>query len=123
MKFVMMVRVYLKLIFLKFIIPKGAAFHTFFIIIENLIKNGQVDGQVDILNYDDMIEDFFIKAKEFKCSDGTPKECMAYLVGYKEEGTSVATELIFPEQIGDSGKVEDLSGKIIFEMFPNCKCL
>ena len=58
-----------------------------------------------------MIDEFFTKAKNVKCPDGTPKECMAYLVGYKEEGLLIPTELIYPEQEGDSGKVEDISGE------------
>ena len=132
----MMVSVYLKLISHNLLII-NISILCFFIITENHDSDKDfmkeydadnilnLDGQVDleIITYNDMIEEFYTKAKEIKCSDGTPKEYMAYLVGYKEEGSLIATELIYPEQIGDSGKVEDLSGKIIFEMFPNCKCL
>ena len=76
-----------------------------------MIQN--LDGQVDlqITSYDEMIEEFFIKAKSVKSPDGTPKEFLGYLVGYIEEDLPVATELIYPEQEGDSGKVEDISGE------------
>ena len=77
---------------------------------DNLIPN--LDGQVDleITSYDEMIDEFFTKAKSVKSPDGTPKEFMGYLVGYKENDLLVATELIYPEQEGDSGMVEDIAG-------------
>ena len=78
---------------------------------DDLIQN--LDGQVDlpITSYDEMIDEFFAKAKSVKCPNGKPKEYMAYLVGYKEDDLLIATELIYPEQEGDSGKVEDISGE------------
>ena len=83
----------------------------------NLIQN--LDGQVDleITSYEEMIDEFFAKAKHAKCSNGEPKEFMAYLVGYKEDGLLIATELIYPEQKGDSAKVEDISGENYFGNF------
>ena len=118
MGFVMIVSIYFKI---DFLIP----FNTCIIITENhdsdkiseteydddnMIQN--LDGQVDlpITSYEEMIDAFFTKAKNVKCPDGTPKECMAYLVGYKEEGLLIPTELIYPEQEGDSGMVEDIAG-------------
>ena len=61
-----------------------------------------------------MIDEFFTKAKSVKCPDGKPKEFMGYLVGYMDDDLPVATELIYPEQEGDSGKVEDISGENYF---------
>ena len=39
--------------------------------------------------------------------DGQHIETLAYLIGYEEEGTLKATELIFPRQKGSSIHVED----------------
>ena len=69
---------------------------------------------MEITSYDDLIDEFLSKAKHAKCSNGKPKEFMAYLVGYKEDDLLIATELIYPEQEGDGEKVEDISGENYF---------
>ena len=52
-----------------------------------------------------MISKFQDKAQKYKI------EIMAYAVGYEKDGINVATELIFPDQIGTPSEVND-KGKL-----------
>ena len=54
-----------------------------------------------------LIEEFFKRAVKERDDKGFQKELMAYVAGYKENDTLIATELIFPEQSGDVSNVDD----------------
>ena len=46
----------------------------------------------------------------FACKDreGQHNECLAYFIGYEEAGQRTVTEVLFPRQIGNAAKVDDL---------------
>ena len=42
-----------------------------------------------------------------KGNDNLPIECLAYFIGYEDNNTRTVTEVLFPNQTGSAGKVDD----------------
>ena len=60
----------------------------------------------------DVIEKFSQVACHNRCSrTGNHIETLAYLVGHRNDNTLIATDLVFPTQVGTTTKVDD-EGKI-----------
>ena len=55
-----------------------------------------------------LIPQFIKVSSSNKDQDGNHVETLAFLVGYFENDNYIATDLIFPSQLGQPHKVEDL---------------
>ena len=74
---------------------------------DNILCVDGMDDEIDVgeqksfIYPKEMISKFQDKAQKYKI------EIMAYAVGYEKDGINVATELIFPDQIGTPSEVND----------------
>ena len=65
----------------------------------------------------DLIPQFINVSSNNRGKDGRHVETLAFLVGYFENDNYIGTDLIFPSQLGQPHKVDDLGKQILVDMY------